>query len=144
GDARKALELLDSCAKIAISKGLKKITLDLVDEADRNLEKDTIFNTIATLTKHQKLLFLAMLKSTKNELDGGSVFKMYVEVCNKHNVQPLTVRSVRTFLINLSEIGLIQSEVTWLRTLRKKSRTIKINVDEATKKKLRKVIRDSI
>jgi cell division control protein 6 len=144
GDARKALELLDSCAKIAIGNNLKKVTLDLVDEADKNLEKDTIFNIVATLTKHQKLLFLAMLMSNKKELDGGAVYKMYKEVCEKHNVQPLTVRSIRTFLINLSELGLIQSEVTWLRSLRKKSRTIRIDVDSATAKKLRKVIRDSI
>lgn len=144
GDARRALELLDSCAKIAIAKNLKKVTLDLVEDADRNLEKDSIFTTVATLTKHQKLLFLAMLKSNKKELDGNSVYKMYVEACVKHNVQALTVRSVRTFLINLSELGLIKSEVTWLRTLQKKSRSIKLDVDEATSKKLRKMIRDSI
>ncbi|MFC1742068.1 Cdc6/Cdc18 family protein [Nanoarchaeota archaeon] len=144
GDARKALELLDSCAKTAISKSSHKISLDLVDESDKALEKDTIFAVVSTLTKHQKLLFLAMIKSNKAELDGGAVYKMYNEVCGKHNVQPLTVRSIRTFLINLSELGLIQSEVTWLRSLRKKSRTIRLKVDAATRKKLRKVIRDSI
>ncbi|MBW2968469.1 hypothetical protein KY362_08365, partial [Candidatus Woesearchaeota archaeon] len=144
GDARKALELLDSCAKVAISKNLKKVSLDLVDEADRTLEKDTIFNIVATLTKHQKLLYLAMLKTTKSDFDGGQVYKLYKEVCGKHNVQALTVRSIRTFLINLSELGLIKSEVTWVRSLRKKSRTISIDVDSATRVKLRKVIRDSI
>lgn len=144
GDARKALELLDSCAKIAISKNTSKVTLDLVDEADKTLEKDTIFNMVTTLTKHQKLLYLAMVKSNKKELDGGQVYKMYKEVCEKQNVAPLSVRSIRTFLVNFSELGLIQSEVTWLRNLRKKSRTIKLDMDEATRKKLRKVIRDSI
>jgi cell division control protein 6 len=144
GDARKALELLDSCAKTAIARNVKKVTLDLVDAADRILEKDTIFNMVTTLTKHQKLLYLAMLQSRKSELDGGAVYKMYTEVCNKQNVQPLTIRSIRTFLINLSELGLIKSEVTWLRSLRKKSRSIKVDVDKATRVKLRKVIRDSV
>jgi archaeal cell division control protein 6 len=144
GDARKALELIDSCAKIAISKGGSKVTLDYVDEADKNLEKDTIFNMVTTLTKHQKLLFLAMVQSSKADLDGGKVFKMYTEVCEKQNVQPLSVRSVRTFLVHFSELGLIRSEVTWLRNLRKKSRTISLEIDGATRKKLRKVIRDSI
>ena len=144
GDARKALELIDSCAKIAISKNSKKVTLDLVDAADKTLEKDTIFNRVATLTKHQKLLFLAMVKSNKNELDGGKVYKMYKEACEKQNVTPLSVRSIRTFLVNFSELGLIRSEVTWLRNLRKKSRTITLDMDVATRKKLRKVIRDSI
>ncbi len=144
GDARKALELLDSCAKISISKNTNKVTLDLVDEADKLLEKDTIFTLVATLTKHQKLLYLAMVQSNSNELDGGKVYKMYSEVCEKQNVQPLSIRSIRTFLVNFSELGLIKSEVTWLRNLRKKSRTIELNIDAATRKKLRKVIRDSI
>ncbi len=44
GDARRALELLDSCAKITMAKGLSKITLDVVSEADANLENNTILN----------------------------------------------------------------------------------------------------
>jgi len=144
GDARKALELLDSCAKIAISKNTNKVTLDLVDEADRALEKDTIFSMVATLAKHQKLLYLAMLKSNSSNLDGGKVYKLYVEICEKQNVQPLSVRRVRTFLVEFSEVGLIKSEVTWLRSLRKKSRTITLDVDIASRKKLIKAIRDSI
>jgi cell division control protein 6 len=144
GDARKALELLDSCAKIAIGKGQRKVTLNLVDAADQNLEKDTMFSVVNTLTKHQKLLFLAILKSNKKEIDAGRVFKLYKEVCGKHNVQPLTVRSIRTFLVNMKELGIIESEVTWLRDLRKKSRTIKLDVDKGTRNKLRKMIRDSL
>jgi Cdc6-like AAA superfamily ATPase len=144
GDARKALELLDSCAKAAIAKNSKKITLEFVDEADQILEKDTIFNIVATLTKHQKLLYLSMLGTAKEDFDGGTVYKLYKEMCEKNNVSPLTVRSVRTFLINMSELGLIKSEVTWLRDLGKKSRAIKLDVDDATRKKLRKIIRDSI
>jgi len=144
GDARKALELLDSCAKTAISKGTQKVTLDLVDEADKALEKDTIFHIVGTLTKHQKLLFLAMIQSNKTELDGGKVYSLYREVCEKQNVDPLSVRSIRTFLVNFSELGIIRSEVTWLRDLRKKSRTIALDMDAASRKKLRKVIRDSI
>jgi cell division control protein 6 len=144
GDARKALELLDSCAKIAIARNLNKITLDLVDGADKNLEKDTVFNIVTTLTKHQKLLFLAMIKSNKNSLDGGAVYKSYVEACEKQNVAPLSIRRIRTFLVNLSELGLIKSEVTWLRDLRKKSRAISLELDLTSRKKLRKLIRDSI
>lgn len=144
GDARKALELLDSCAKIAIARNSSKITLDLVDEADRSLEKDTIFSIVSTLTKHQKLLYLGMIQSNKTDLDGGKVYTMYVEACQKQNVQQLSIRRIRTFLVNFSELGLIKSEVTWLRSLRKKSRTITLELDSATRKKLRKVIRDSI
>jgi cell division control protein 6 len=144
GDARKALELLDACAKIAVSKSTQKVTLELVDEADKSLEKDTIFSIVGTLTKHQKLLYLGMIQSSKSEFDSEKVYKLYVEACEKQNVQPLSVRSIRTFLVNFSELGLIKSEVTWLRDLRKKSRAIALGMDTATRKKMRKVIRDSI
>ncbi len=144
GDARKALELLDTCAKIAVARGLKKITLDLVDPALQTLEKDELFGLVSTLTKHQKLLYLAMIKTKASKFDSGKVYKLYREVCEKQNVQPLTVRSIRTFIVNLSELGLIRSEVGWLKDLRKKSRTITIDIDSATRKKLRKLIRDSL
>ena len=144
GDARKALELLDACAKIALSKNIKKVTLDLVDLAEESLEKDNIFNIITTLTKHQKLLYLAIIQKNKKQLDGGQVYEQYKEICTKYNVDPLSVRRIRTFLVNFSELGLIESEVTWLRSLKKKSRAIKVNVDAAARKKARKLIRDSI
>ncbi|MBI4738640.1 AAA family ATPase [Candidatus Woesearchaeota archaeon] len=142
GDARKALELLDSCAKIALSQNKPKISLDVVDQADSNLEKDTVLHTLTTLTKHQKLLYLAILLSNKDEFNGGEVYQHYVEVCAKNNVEPLSVRRVRTFLVDFSELGLIESEVTWLRNLNKKSRAIKIVMDTATRKKARKLLRD--
>lgn len=144
GDARKALDLLDTCAKTAVAKGLKKVGLDVVDEAVRALEKDEMFTLVSTLTKHQKLLYLSMIKTKASTFTGQKVYKLYKEVCGKQNVQPLTVRSIRTFLVNLSELGLIKSEVGWLKDLRKKSRKITIDLDVATRKKLRKMIRDSI
>jgi len=143
GDARKALEMLDACAKIAISKGAKKITLDMVSEADTTLEKDSVLNTLATLTKHQKLLYLSMLQMD-TDLESGKVYDAYVETCEKTNVEPLSVRSVRTFLVNFDEIGLIESEVTWLKDLNRKSRKINLLIDEATAKKARKMIRDTL
>ena len=144
GDARKALELLDSCAKIALAKDRSQITLDLVDAADTTLEKDTVLNTISTLTKQQKILLLAMLKSTKQELDSSFVYKSYIETCKKHNMEPLSVRRIRTFIVNFDEMGLLDSEVTWLRSLNKKGRKINLSMDAATKKKSRKLIRDTI
>ncbi|MFQ5474748.1 MAG: Cdc6/Cdc18 family protein [Candidatus Nanoarchaeia archaeon] len=144
GDARKALELLDACAKIAVAKGRKKITLDLVDKADTTLEKDTALGTIATLTKQQKLLLLAMLRTNKKELESGSVYRFYVDTCKKQNAEPLSVRRVRTFLVHFDELGILESEVTWLKSLNKKGRKIWLGMDDATKKKARKLIRDTI
>jgi cell division control protein 6 len=144
GDARKALELLDSCAKIALAQNKQKITMDLVDQADSNLEKDNVLHTLNTLTKHQKLLYLAILQSNKDEFNGGEVYQHYTEVCAKNNVEPLSVRRVRTFLVEFSEMGLIESEVTWLRDLNKKSRAIKMVLDAATRKKARKLLRDTL
>ncbi len=144
GDARKALDLIDACAKTAISKSKNKVTLDLVNEAVRSMEKDELFGLVTGLTRHQKLLYLGLLLGKTTKFDGTKVYKLYKEVCEKQNVQPLTIRSIRTFTVNLSDMGLMKSEVGWLKDLRKKSRTITLDIDASTRKKLRKIIRDSI
>ncbi len=144
GDARRALELLDSCAKIAISKGRSKVTLDLVDEADTNLEQNSVMNAITSLTKHQKILLLAMLKNQKKVMIGGDVYNEYVQMCENYNVKPLTERMIRSFIVHLTELGLIDSEIGWLGTINKKIRKITFNLDKALKKKAEKLLRDTI
>ncbi|MBT7903281.1 AAA family ATPase [Candidatus Woesearchaeota archaeon] len=144
GDARKALELLDTCGKLALAQKKNQITLELVNEADTALEKDTILNTISTLAKHQKLLFLTILQQKEKDLEGTSIYHKYKETCSKQNITNLSVRRIRTFLVEFDELGLLKQEVTWLRTLKKKSRSIKVEIDSGIKKKAIKMIRDSL
>lgn len=143
GDARKALELMDSCAKIAITKSKQKITLDMVSGADKNLEQDHLVKTLVGLTKHQKILFLTLLK-TKGETTGSQVFMNYMKECKSFKVTSLSERRIRTFLIYFNELGLIHSEVGWVTKLKRKARKIVLKIDDAVKTKLRKKIRDSI
>jgi cell division control protein 6 len=144
GDARKALELLDSCAKIALSKSSNQITLDLVSEADKNLEQDSTIKLLSGLAKHQKILYLALLKGKKGTLDGKQVYKKYMKECKKYDSEPLTERRIRSFLVELGELGLIETEVGWLKNLKKKGRKITLNLDPAVKNKVRKLLRDGI
>ncbi|HME87488.1 MAG TPA: AAA family ATPase [Candidatus Nanoarchaeia archaeon] len=144
GDARRALELLDSCAKISMAKGLSKISLEVVNEADSNLENNGVFNTIASLTKHQKILYLTMIKNQKKVMVGGDVYKEYLEMCKQYNIEPLTERMIRSFFINFTEVGLIKSEVGWLQSAKKKIRKITFNLDKALMKKAEKLLRDTI
>ncbi|MBW3022899.1 AAA family ATPase [Candidatus Woesearchaeota archaeon] len=146
GDARKALELVDACAKIAIAKKRNKITIDLVEEADKSIEENSVLNIIASLPKHQKIVYLAVLKNEKNdlEMEGGEVYKDYLELCVSYNVEPLTERRIRTFLVNLNETSLINAEVGWLKTTKKKARKITVNLDKALKTKAEKLLRNSI
>jgi len=144
GDARKAMEMLDACAKIAISKKRNKITLDLVEEAERNLEREHTLNVISTLTKHQKILYLVVLKNPEKIVAGSDIFKMYLEECESYNIKPLSERRARSFLINFTEMGLIESEVGWLASAKKKTRKIIVNLDKAVKNKAIKILRDSI
>ncbi len=144
GDARKALELLDNCAKIAIAKKRNKITLDLVDEADANLERDQMLNVIASLTQQQKLVYLSILNNEKKIIGGTDVYRLYLETCESYNLKPLSERRVRSLVINLNDLGLVQSEVGWLSDLKKKTRKIEITLDSALRSKAVKLIRDSI
>ncbi len=144
GDARRALELLDACAKITMARGGSKITLDVVSEADANLENNSILNTVASLTKHQKILYLTMLKNQKKVMIGGDVYKEYCEQCKQYNIEPLTERMVRTFFVNFNDLGLIKAEVGWLPSANKKIRKITFNLEKALFKKAEKLLRDTI
>jgi len=144
GDARKALELLDACAKIALSKKKGKITLDLVGEADELLGRDSVISTLTGLTKHQKILFLAMIKTDEELLNSDMVYKDYIKECENYNVEPLTERRVRSFLVEFDNMGMIRTEVGWLKNLHKKTRKITLNFDNAVRNKIRKVLRDTI
>ncbi|HIH39430.1 TPA: AAA family ATPase [Candidatus Woesearchaeota archaeon] len=144
GDARRALELLDSCAKITMAKNESKITLDVVSDADSNLESNSILNTVSSLTKHQKILYLTMLKNQKKVQIGGDVFREYQELCKQYNAEPLTERMIRSFFINFNDLGLVKSEVGWLSSANKKIRKITFNLDKALFKKAEKLLRDSI
>ena len=146
GDARRALEMVDACAKIAVANNKKKVTIDLVEEADKSIEENSVLNIITSLPKHQKLLYMAILKNEKTdlEMDGVEVYKNYLELCSSYNLEPLTERRIRTFLVNLDELSLIHSEVGWLKTTKKKARKITINLDKGLKTKAEKLLRRSI
>ena len=144
GDARRVLELLDACAKLALGKKRKAITLDLVDEAMRNLDSDSTTKILTRLPKHQKILYLALLKIRKATINSEEVYAKYSKECAGYNVDSLTERRVRSFLVLFDELDLITSEVGWLKDIRKKTRKIKLNIDKALRSKIRKQIRDSI
>lgn len=143
GDARKALEILDSCAKLALAQSKKSIGIDLVDEADKNLEQDQLIKTVTGLTKHQKMLYLTLLKQSNGCL-GPEVFREYTKECKGFKVPSLSERRIRSFLILFNELGLIHSEVGWVAHLKKKSRKINLNLDDAVRARVRKKVRDSI
>jgi len=144
GDARKAMELLDNCAKIAIAKKRKNITLDLVDEADAFLERDQMLHVISSLTQQQKLVCLSILKQEKDMMGGQDAYYLYLEVCKSYNIKPLSERRVRSFVVNLKELGLIESEVGWLADLKKKTRKIHVTLEPALRNKAVKLLRDSL
>lgn len=144
GDARKALELLDNCAKNAVAKKRAKITLDLVNDADATLERDQTLNIITSLTQQQKLVYLSILKNQASIMGGMDVYKLYQETCSSYNLKPLTERRVRSFCVNLKDLGLVESEVGWLSDLKKKTRRIEVTLDDALKEKVVKVLRDSL
>ncbi len=143
GDARKALELLDVCGKMSLARGKKRLNLNIVEEADKNLERDSLIKTLTGLTKHQKILYLTLLK-TKTQTTGPEAYVNYVKACKSFKTTPLSERRIRTFVIFFNELDLIHSEVGWVSNLKKKSRKISLNLDSTIKIKIRKKVRDSI
>ncbi len=144
GDARKSLELLDSCGKLALSLRRTKITLDLVDKADHAVKKDALYKTISSLAKHQKVLLSTILKGKGGYLIGSDVYKQYQKACTRYDVKPLSERRIRTFVEKLADLSLVKTEVSWIKSLKKKSKKITVIIYKPLRRKAVKMIRDSI
>ncbi len=120
GDLRDALSLLFQMAQIAEEKG-KKITVDLLDEAQRKTEETGFDEIYVYLTDHQKVIIFCL---TKLSLGG---YMGYAEVKNLYNSyekavenhqnsggrnlgKPVKMRQFEYLLKKLKLTGLIRSE----------------------------------
>lgn len=127
GDCRKALELLAKCCTIALSKKQKNVTLDLIDGAMIELEQDLYLMIIKKMSVYQQILFLALLYAIKNgKPDSSTTYKLNRELCERSHKKVLCTRQLQNFLHFYEDAGLIDSEVTYNPTLRKKTKLIKL------------------
>jgi cell division control protein 6 len=116
GDARRALELLRVAVELAERKGLLKITIKELDEAEEKIEKDRVLDIITTQPKQFQLVLYSILliydqRRQQNIIFTGEIYVLYKELCSKINLRPLTQRRVSDVIAEFDLLGMINAKV---------------------------------
>jgi len=110
GDARKAVDLLTRSAQLA-EKNASTITLECVDEAYEEIEKDKYLVMIRTCPKQlQAALYAALTgKARGRALHTGDAYLLYERFCHEAGMAPLTQRAFTDLLSELDMYGFIRA-----------------------------------
>lgn len=114
GDSRRALELLRVAGEIAERNDCDSVNLKHVDEADKKIENDKIFNIVKTQPKQFQTTLYAILsleQETKGFVFTGEVYELYKQLCFKTSLTPLTQRRVSDILAEFDMLGIINTRV---------------------------------
>ena len=112
GDARKAVDLLSKSALIAEREGTK-VTLDLVDRALDDIEKDKYVAMIKSCPKQLQAVLYAIITLTAGTkpLYTGDAYEGYRSFCAKIKLRALTQRAFSDLVSELDMYGFIQARI---------------------------------
>jgi len=110
GDARRAIDLLTRSAYIA-ERLRKPITLDVVDQANEEIERDKYVEMMRRSPKHlQAALYASLLGKSKGKaLHTGDAYLVYDKFCQSVALRPLTQRAFTDLLGELDMYGYIRA-----------------------------------
>jgi len=114
GDARRALELLRVAGELTERAGKEKIDLEHIDEAEQKIERDRVLDIIKTQPKQQQASLLAIVYIASKRSDAiftGDVYSLYLEICEKIALRPLTQRRLSDIISELDMLGIINAKV---------------------------------
>lgn len=114
-DCRLALDILLKAADLADREGAAKITLDHVERARNEIEKNLAVDVIKTMPLHVKLVLASIYLLTRNSgskfITTGLVYDKYKELSSKVGIEPVTSRRVSDILNELDVVGIINAKV---------------------------------
>ena len=110
GDARLAIELLETAIRRAEKEGRGEVLVDDVQPSTlrgASVEPSQVDN----LGKHQKLVLLGICRRLKNaaEISSGDAQKLYNLVCEEYETKPRSYTTFWKHLKELETLGLIES-----------------------------------
>jgi len=111
GDARKAVDLLTRAAHLAEKRG-SRITLDCVDLANNEIERDKYIAMIRTSPKHLQAALYATLMGRQRRtkaIHTGDAYLLYEQFCRTGGLLPLTQRAFTDLLNELDMYGFIRA-----------------------------------
>jgi cell division control protein 6 len=146
GDARRALELLRVAGELAERKGLSKVRIDHLDEAEEKIEKERILEIIKTQPKQSQVtLFtiLLMFDKGKKSIYTGDVYELYKNLCKKTDLRPLTQRRISDIIGELDMLGIINAKIV-SKGRYGRTREIKIGMSYSLKQKSLTILKEKI
>lgn len=112
GDIRKALNVLQTAAKIVEKEGGDKITVDHIHIAEDKVQSTNIFNAVQELPLHHRIILLSILKFKNNteKATTGNITLMYEALCKKIDESPSVRQTVADWITSLDMQGYIKAE----------------------------------
>ncbi len=146
GDARRALELLRVAGELAERKGLEKVNIEHIDEAEEKIEKDRIQDVVKTQPKqHQATLYaiLSVCNGKNGQIFTGEVYELYKRVCIKTGLRPLTQRRISDIIAELDMLGIINAKVK-SKGRYGRTREISLAVSNSTRPKIKQLLEEGL
>lgn len=141
GDARKALDLLRVAGEITERMGGKTVTEEHVDLAEKKLDRDKTLEIIQNQPRQSQCVLISILKLFKNGSNGvqtGDIYDVYVDICRKNSLKPLTQRRVSDLISELDMFGIVNAKVI-SKGRYGRTREIKINLSKEIIEKIEKL-----
>ncbi|MBX0325640.1 orc1/cdc6 family replication initiation protein [Halomicroarcula sp. F13] len=112
GDARQALDLLLEAGDLARENNDELVTEYHVKQARRRLQTDQVVEGIRNYSDHGQLVLYALtLLAEQGETPARTkdILAAYEQVANENGMNPVSLRSVRDYLGELDQLGIISS-----------------------------------
>jgi len=146
GDARRALELLRVAGELAERKGLSKVRIDHLDEAENKIEKERVLEIVKTQPKQSQVaLFsiICLLENKQNTVYTGDVYELYKNLCNKTDLRPLTQRRISDIIGELDMLGIINATII-SKGRYGRTREIKSTMGHTIKQKIKTILMNEL
>ncbi|QKQ99860.1 AAA family ATPase [Metallosphaera tengchongensis] len=113
GDARRALDLLRVSGEIAEREKKREVSHEEVEKARIEIERDRVYEVIATLPFHSKLVLLSILKglSKHDSLTTGEIYEIYKGQALFTGSEFVTQRRASDIINELDMLGIISAKV---------------------------------
>ena len=143
GDARKAVELLSKSAQIAEKAGTV-ITMDLVDKALEEIERDKYVTMVKSSPKQLQAALYSIISSASvsgsiKPMYTGDAYDGYCSFCAKINMRALTQRAFSDLVSELDMYGFIQARVL-SHGRYGRTREIMVNLPKELSERLKQVV----
>ncbi len=114
-DCRLALDILLKAADIADREGTSRITLEHVEKARNEIEKNLAVDIIKTMPLHVKLVLASIYLLSRSDsarmITTGLIYDKYKELVGKVGIEPVTSRRVSDIINELDMTGIINAKV---------------------------------